>query len=217
MMNRKEILNIIEDSGIVAVIRLNDTSKIEYIIDALGGGGVKALEITMTTPNAMGIIKQLSSKINDDFLIGVGTVLDGITAENAIQAGAQFVVSPILDEQIISTSHCFDKPVFPGAYTPTEIFHAWKMGADIVKVFPATSLGPQFFKDIHGPLPEIKLTPTGGVSLENAAEFIRKVAACIGVGTALLNKDLIKNSKWPELTQLAKYFVAEVKKGRNQN
>ena len=115
---------------------------------------------------------------------------------------------------MIKTVHRYDKAVFPGAFTPTEILHAWENGADVVKVFPATALGPQFFKDIHGPLPQIRLTPTGGVSLENTGEFIRCGACCVGVGTALLNKNLISDSDWSALSENAKKFVDEVKKAR---
>ena len=215
-MNRTEILKSIEESGIVAVIRLNDVAKLQNIISALAKGGIKALEITMTTPNAIGIISDLSQKLDDNFLLGAGTVLDADTAEKVIDAGAQFVVSPVLNADIISTTHEHDKVCIPGAFTPTEILAAWNFGADIVKIFPATALGPQFFKDIHGPLPDIKMTPTGGVSLENAAEFIKSGACFLGVGTALLDKKMIAENDWKGLTKRAKDFINEVKIGRGE-
>ena len=214
-MPREKIVNKIIDSGVVAVIRLDGKEKLGDIINALSSGGISAMEITMTTPNAIEIIHDISQQVDDNFIIGAGTVLDSETARAVILAGAQFVVSPITNLDMIRTVHRYDKAVFPGAFTPTEILNAWENGADIVKVFPATALGPQFFKDIHGPLPQIRLTPTGGVSIENAAEFIRCGASCIGVGTALLNKKMIANSDWTALTENAKRLVAEVQKARD--
>lgn len=214
-MPREKIVNKIIDSGVVAVIRLDGKEKLVDIINALSSGGISAMEITMTTPNAIEIIHDISQQVDDNFIIGAGTVLDSETARAVILAGAQFVVSPITNLDMIRTVHRYDKAVFPGAFTPTEILKAWENGADIVKVFPATALGPQFFKDIHGPLPQIRLTPTGGVSIENAAEFIRFGASCIGVGTALLNKKMIANSDWTALMENAKRFVAEVQKARD--
>jgi 2-dehydro-3-deoxyphosphogluconate aldolase / (4S)-4-hydroxy-2-oxoglutarate aldolase len=216
-MSRLEILRQIEESGILAVIRLNDTKKLNNIIDALSKGGVKALEITMTTPNAIDVIKSVSNEVGDDFLVGAGTVLDPETARLTILAGAQFVVGPTLNLEMIKLVHRYDKVVIPGAFTPTEILKAWDAGADIVKVFPATALGPKYFKDVHGPLPQVKLTPTGGVDLSNAAEFIKCGASCLGVGTALIDKKFVADSDWDSLTERAASFVEEIKKGRGLN
>lgn len=213
-MDKERVLNIIEETGVVAVLRLKSPDKIRNVVDALIEGGIRAIEFTMSIPGCLQLISEFRSQMNGASLIGVGTVLNGQEARQAIQAGAQFVVSPILDPEIIQEARAANVPVFPGAYTPTEIFKAWSLGADIVKVFPATSLGPRFFKDIHGPMSEIKLTPTGGVSLENTAEFIRMGAACVGVGTALLRPQLIENDDWPGLQELAARFIQEVKKGR---
>lgn len=215
-MDREVIIKEIEKSGIIAVIRLDDIAKLQKIIEAISCGGVRALEVTMTTPNALQIIKNLSQEVSSEFLIGVGTVLNAKTAEAAINAGAQFVVSPVLKLEVIQMTHSFDKAVIPGAFSPTEILYAWENGADIVKVFPATALGPKYFKDIHGPLPQIKLTPTGGVNLKNAADFMRAGAACLGVGTALLDKRMIENSDWTGLSEKAASYIEEVKKGRNE-
>jgi len=213
-MFREKIVEKIIDSGVVAVIRLSEKEKLLDIINALAKGGVSAMEITMTTPDAVQIIKEFSGQIGDEFILGAGTVLDPETARAVILAGAQFVVSPVTNIEMIKMAHRYDKAVFPGAFTPTEILHAWEHGADIVKVFPATKLGPQFFKDIHGPLPQIRLTPTGGVSLDNAGEFIRYGASCLGVGTALLNKKMIAESDWTALAEHAIRFVDEVRKAR---
>ena len=213
-MSKLEILRKIEKSGMIAVIRLKGNENFDRIINCLADSGVHAIEITMTTPNAVELIREYSKKYSGEFIFGSGTVLDTETATKVINAGAEFVVSPILDLDIIKKTNEFDKPIFPGAYTPTEIFTAWNNGADIVKVFPATTLGPGFLKDIHGPLPAIKLTPTGGVSLENAAEFMRAGAVCLGVGTALLDKKMIANEQWKALSEHAKKFKAEVERGR---
>ncbi|MEJ2055689.1 MAG: bifunctional 4-hydroxy-2-oxoglutarate aldolase/2-dehydro-3-deoxy-phosphogluconate aldolase [Calditrichaceae bacterium] len=213
-MFREKIVEQIIAGGVVAVIRLSEKSKLLDIINALSKGGITAMEITMTTPNAVEIIKEFSGQIGQEFILGAGTVLDPETARTVILAGAQFVVSPVTNMEMIKMVHRYDKAVFPGAFTPTEILNAWENGADIVKVFPATALGPQYFKDIHGPLPQIRLTPTGGVSLENTGEFIRCGASCIGVGSALLNKKMIADSDWPSLTENAKRFVEEVMKSR---
>ena len=213
-MERQQILNSLISSGIIAVIRLSEDKKIDYIISALSEGGVKSLEITMTTPNAIDIIKNISKKNKGDFLIGVGSVLDPETANAAIHSGAQFIVSPILNVDIIKMGHRYDKVVIPGAFTPTEIINAWESGGDIVKVFPATVLGPKYFKDIHGPMPQVKLSPTGGVNINNAADFIKAGAVCLGVGSALIDKKLVENSDWEELSKRAATLVEEVRKGR---
>jgi 2-dehydro-3-deoxyphosphogluconate aldolase / (4S)-4-hydroxy-2-oxoglutarate aldolase len=213
---RHDIVKRIEDSGVIAVIRMSNTEKLQQVITAISNGGVKALEITMTTPDAIEVIKKISKQISSDFMLGVGPVLDPETARAAILAGAEFVVGPTLNLDVIKMAHRYDKAVFPGAFTPTEILTAWENGADVVKVFPATALGPNFFKDVRGPLPQVKMTPTGGVSLDNAAEFIKCGAACLGVGTAMLDKKLIDASDWDGLSKLAAAFVAEVKKGRQK-
>lgn len=214
-MSKQEILSKIEESGVVAVVRLNDSEKLPQIIDALAKGGVRALEITMTTPNAIDIIKEASQNLSDDFIIGVGTVLDQETARMAILVGAEFVVSPVLNISLIKMVNRYGKVMICGAFTPTEINAAWENGADVVKVFPATALGPKYFKDINGPLPQIKLTPTGGVTLENTAEFIKVGASCVGVGSALLDKKMIAENDWSGLIKLAEKFCAEVRKGRS--
>ncbi|HDP67474.1 MAG TPA: bifunctional 4-hydroxy-2-oxoglutarate aldolase/2-dehydro-3-deoxy-phosphogluconate aldolase [Candidatus Marinimicrobia bacterium] len=215
-MKRAVILETLERSGIIAVIRLRSADKLTEIIDALISGGIQALEITMTTPNAVEIIRDTSQNLSADFIIGAGTVLDSDTAVAVIRAGAQFVVSPVFKPEIISVVHQYDKVAIPGAFSATEILAAWESGADMVKVFPATVLGLRYFKDIHGPLPQVKLTPTGGVSLSNAEEFIRCGAVCLGVGSALLDKELIRKQDWTALTQRARQFKAAVARGRTE-
>lgn len=215
-MKRQEILSFIEETGVVAVIRLGDTKKMPDILQALKQGGVRTFEFTLTTPNAIEFIQEYSRKGDQDVCIGAGTVLDPETARLAILAGAEFIVGPALNLNTIEMAHRYDKVVIPGAYTPTEILTAWENGADIVKIFPATTLGPGYFKDVLGPLPQVKLTPTGGVVLNNVADFIKAGACFVGVGTALLDKKMIADSNWKGLTEHAAAFIREVKKGRGQ-
>ncbi len=214
-MSRQQIVSQIEESGIVAVVRLDSDKHIFSIIDALLKGGVGAMEITMTTPNARRIIADLNQRYKDEFLVGAGTVLDAETTRSVVEAGARFVVSPVFDKEVIRAAHRYDVAVFPGAFSPTEILNAWENGADVVKVFPATVLGPKYFRDIHGPLPQVKLTPTGGVDLSNAAEFVRAGACCLGVGSSLLDRKIIENEDWQGLAFRARQFVGEIERARN--
>lgn len=207
-MKKTKILEIIKANGIIAVIRINDIKNLENIIYCLKNGGVNIIEITLTTPNALEIIKQLSA--DNDLIIGAGTVLNSADAKEVINAGAEFIVSPILDSGIIKTGHKFDKIVIVGAFSPTEIYQAFESGADAIKIFPAGNLGSDYFKSIKGPFPKIEITPTGGVDINNAAEFIRNGANFIGAGSALLKNDLINAQKWEELTLHIKKFVKVV-------
>lgn len=209
-MDKEKVFNIIASTKIIAVIRMSDTEKLSQVIEAIKMGGVKAMEIAMTTPYALDVIKTMRKNNSEDVLIGAGTVLDAETASAAIHAGADFVVSPITNFETIKLCNRYNKLVAPGAFTPTEILSAWEMGADIVKVFPATSVGPRYFKDIKGPLPQIRLMPTGGVNLENAREFIKNGACCCAIGTALLDKKAIENNEWDILTQKARAFINSV-------
>lgn len=207
-------LEEITRSGVVAVIRANSAGELKNITLALNKGGVKALEITMTSPGALETIKAVSSELGDSAIIGVGSVLDTETARAAILAGAQFVVSPVFKPEIITLCRRYDKICIPGAFTPTEILSAWEAGADVVKIFPATKLGPGYIKDLKGPLPQIKVTPTGGVNLENTADFIKAGAEFVGVGGAMVDKKLVAAGKWDELSALAAKFVQAVQEAR---
>jgi 2-dehydro-3-deoxyphosphogluconate aldolase/(4S)-4-hydroxy-2-oxoglutarate aldolase len=210
-MNKNDVLNALLEMKVVAVIRMTDASRISHVIEAIERGGVKAIEITMTVPNAVGIIREVSANRNPGVLIGAGTVLDAETAAAVIEAGADFVVSPVTDLPTIGECVRRGVLVAPGAFTPTEILNAWKEGADIVKVFPATSLGPKYFKDLKGPLPHIRLMPTGGVSLENARDFIAAGACCVGIGAALLDPKIIAEDRWDDLTAKAAALAASLR------
>ena len=211
---RSAVLAEIEATGVVAVIRAATGEQVVDICRALLAGGVTACEVTMTTPDAIDAIARATAEIGDQALVGVGTVLDAGTARAAILAGAQFVVSPTLDLSVIAMAHQYDRPVMPGALTPTEILAAWTAGADVVKVFPANHFGPAYFKDLKGPLPHVRLTPTGGVDLSTAADWIKAGAACLGVGSALVKKEFIKAADWASLTDLARRYVEIVKAAR---
>jgi len=206
-MTRDEALKFILEAKVIAVIRMSDTDKLFKVTEAIRLGGVKAIEITMTVPDALDVIRTMAQKKAPDVLIGAGTVLNAETAVAAVRAGADFLVSPITNFDMIKACRKLDKFVAPGALTPTEIVAAWEGGADIVKVFPATSVGPKYFKDLKGPLPQIRLMPTGGVSIENAKDFLDSGACCVAIGTALLDKKAIAENNWSVLTQKARQLV----------
>jgi 2-dehydro-3-deoxyphosphogluconate aldolase/(4S)-4-hydroxy-2-oxoglutarate aldolase len=206
-MTRDEALKFILEAKVIAVIRMSDTDKLFKVTEAIRLGGVKAIEITMTVPGALDVIRTMAQKKAPDVLIGAGTVLNAETAVAAVRAGADFLVSPITNFDMIKACRKLDKFVAPGALTPTEIVAAWESGADVVKVFPATSVGPKYFKDLKGPLPQIRLMPTGGVSIENAKDFLDSGACCVAIGTALLDKKAIAENNWSVLTQKARQLV----------
>ena len=212
MSRKAEVRSYLLDSGVVAVIRTESSEKLLKVSRAIKEGGVSCIEVAMTTPNALEVIQEVSEKL-DDVLIGAGTVLDAETARSAILAGAEYLVSPTVNLQMIKMCRRYDKIVAPGAFTPTEILNAWQAGADIVKVFPASRLGPKFLSDVKAPLPQVSLMPTGGVNKENAEDFIRAGADVISVGSALLDKKAMANENYEVLTENAKELVKAVKKG----
>jgi 2-dehydro-3-deoxyphosphogluconate aldolase / (4S)-4-hydroxy-2-oxoglutarate aldolase len=213
---RADIVRAIEAGGVVAVIRMREPEKLRAVVDALAEGGVRALEVTMTVPRAIEMIGQLAPTLPAGFLLGAGTILDAETARLAILAGAQFVVGPVFRPEVIAMCHRYDVAAMPGCFTPTEILSAWEAGADVVKVFPATALGPGFFKDVRGPLPQVKLMPTGGVSLDNAGDWIKAGAVAVGVGTALLDAKAIASGEYSAITANAKRIVGNVAAARAQ-
>ncbi len=213
-MSRIETLGRITESGCVAVVRAPSSEQLVDVARALQKGGITAIEITMTTPNAIDVIREVSRELGEDVVTGVGSALDAETARAAILAGAEFVVAPVLDPETITMAHRYDKVCVPGAYTPTEILAAWSAGADVVKVFPASIGGPKAFKAIKGPLPQVKLSPTGGVNLQTAGDFIRAGAEFLGVGSALVAKDALARGDMDWITETARKFVEEVRKAR---
>ena len=213
-VSKAAVIEQIGSAGIVAVIRLKDPTRLRAVVDAIADGGVRALEVTMTVPGAVDLIRELAPEMPPGFLLGAGTVLDPATATQVIDAGAQFVVSPVFRRAVIDGCHKRGVAALPGCFTPTEILDAWDAGADVVKVFPATALGPQFFKDIHGPLPHVRLMPTGGVTLDNAGDWIRAGAYAVGVGTALLDAKAIAAGDFAVLRANAERIVANVRRAQ---
>lgn len=191
-------------------MRFSDPALLSPLLDSISQGGVKVIEITMTVPGALSLIKKARSDMPDDILIGVGSVLDADMTRIAIDAGAQFVVSPVLKKDIIQEANSAEVPVMPGAFTPTEIQTAWEWGADVVKIFPANILGMPFLKSIKAPLPHLKLMPTGGVSLTNASDWIKSGACAVGVGSALLDEKAIKNKDFNQIRKNAELLVANL-------
>lgn len=213
IMTRADVVRRIEDAGVVAVVRLSDAGVGQDVARALLDGGVTAIEVTMTVPGAVDLIAELCRAL-PGALIGAGTVTDPATARSVIAAGARFVVSPVFRPRIVEACHERDVPSMPGCFSPTEIFAAWELGADLVKIFPATSLGPGFIKDLRGPFPTIKVMPTGGVSRENAADWIRAGAAAIGAGGALVDPKAIASRQFEVITANARALVDTVRGAR---
>jgi 2-dehydro-3-deoxyphosphogluconate aldolase/(4S)-4-hydroxy-2-oxoglutarate aldolase len=211
---KDKTLELLLAARVIAVIRMKDAARLGEVAAALRRGGVTAIEITMTVPGAADIIRELARTKPAGALIGAGTVLDAGTATEVIAAGADFVVSPVTDRDTIQACREAGVLVAPGAFTPTEIVAAWRAGADIVKVFPATSLGPQFFRDLRGPLPFVRLMPTGGVTLENARLFLAAGACAVGIGTALVDAKSVEAGDWEEIETRARVLTASLEAGR---
>jgi 2-dehydro-3-deoxyphosphogluconate aldolase / (4S)-4-hydroxy-2-oxoglutarate aldolase len=213
-MTRAEVTQRIEDCGVIAVIRLQNTATLRAVIDAVAAGGVRAIEVTMTVPRAIDVIREIAATLPSGFLLGAGTVVDADTAHRVIDAGAQFVVGPVFRKPVIDACHSHGVPALPGCMTPTEILNAWDAGADIVKVFPSTALGPGYFKDVRAPLPHVKLMPTGGVTLDNAGDWIRAGAVAVGVGSALLDAAAIAAGNYNVLEANARRIVDNIAAAR---
>ena len=213
-LDRTETVRQIEQLGVVAVIRLRDPEKLRAVVDALIAGGIKALEVTMTVPGAVDLIRGLAPTLPEGFLLGAGTVVNATMAHAVIGAGAQFVISPVFRREIIAACHGHDVPAMPGCFTPTEILDAHDAGADIVKVFPATTLGPQYIKDVRAPLPQVKLMPTGGVSPENAGDWIRAGAVAVAAGSLVLDAKAIESGRFEVITENTRRIVANVRQAR---
>lgn len=213
-MSRAATLARILDGGLVAVVRSDDPTQLVEVVGALADGGLTAAEITFTVPGAVEVIRKARQAVGDRIVLGAGTVLDPETGRAAILAGAQFLVAPTLNLDLIRLAHRYDVPVMPGAFTPTEILTAWEAGADVVKVFPADVGGPAYLKAIRGPLPQVKLMPTGGVDLDTAEAFLKAGAVCLGVGSSLVQPKKIAMGDFDGLRSLAAEFVGVVKRAR---
>ncbi len=204
----------IQQCGVIAIVRTKSSGQLLEIAEAIRAGGIDVIEFTMTTPNALQTISQVADKSGDDVLLGAGTVLDPETARAAILAGARFLVSPSLNLRVIEMCNRYSVIAIPGAFTPTEIVTAWEAGADFVKIFPATPVGPGYIKDLLAPLPQLRLVPTGGVSLENTGDYIRAGAAAVAVGSNLVGKKLVDEKRFDQLRETAQKYVAAVRGAR---
>lgn len=213
-MSADQHLQRILECGIVAVVRVPESEPLVEVARALAEGGVTIIEITMSVPGALDVLRQVRRVLGEQVLLGAGTVLDAETARTVLLAGAEYVVSPTLNLEVIRVCRRYGKLVMPGALTPTEILTAWEAGADIVKVFPADVVGPAFFKAMRGPLPQIRLMPTGGVDLAMAAEFLRAGASCLGVGSQLVEPRAVAERRFDRIRELARQYSAIVRQHR---
>jgi 2-dehydro-3-deoxyphosphogluconate aldolase/(4S)-4-hydroxy-2-oxoglutarate aldolase len=207
MRTKQQIIDQLLNPGIIAVVRAQKQGQVIPLSEALVAGGVIAVEITMTTPNAIAAIREASQKLGDRALIGVGTVLDVATCQAAIEAGAQFVVSPICRTELVAVAHAANRPIMLGSYTPTEAQLAHEAGSDFIKIFPADTLGAGYIKSLRAPLPHLRIVPTGGVDLNTIGDFFNAGCAAVGAGSSLVSAKILQGGAWAELTQRAKDFV----------
>lgn len=215
-MNKSQQMQRLVASGIVAVIRAPSGELLVEVAEALLAGGVEVMEVTFTVPGAIRVVERVAERLGDRILLGAGTVLDAETARAALLAGAEFIVSPSTNLEVIQLCRRYDKIVLPGAFTPTEVVTAWQAGADIVKIFPADVGGPNYLKALRGPLPQVRLLPTGGVDLNTAADFLRAGACALGVGGSLVESKAVQQGDMKRIESLAKQFVAIVQKSREK-
>jgi len=210
MMDRHAVVAGLLARRLIAIVRVPDAAQLLPVAKALHAGGVEVIEFTLTTPGALEQLRAARAHFGGALILGAGTVLDAGLAQQAIEAGAQFIVAPNFDPAVVRLCHRhrYDVPVIPGALTPTEIVAAWTAGADFVKVFPAGLGGPSYIREVRAPLPQVQLVPTGGVTAENVVEFLRAGAVAVGVGSSLVDKAAVAARDWPALTNRARRFVA---------
>lgn len=213
-MTKLEIIDRILNPGIVAIIRADSSEQLLSAAEALYEGGVTGMEVTMTTPNALQVISDVSKRFGNKVLIGVGSVLDTETCRAAILAGSEFVVTPVTKPDVIKMCNRYGKPIASGAYTPTEALTAYESGADFIKIFPADQLGPQYIKNILAPMPMLPIIPTGGVTVQTAESFIKAGCVALAAGSSLVSKEILKSQDWKKLTETAAAFVEAVRKAR---
>lgn len=213
-MNKLANLERVHRSGIVAVIRASSGELLCDVAEALLAGGVEVMEVTFTVPRTHKVLEQVAERLGDKILLGAGTVLDAETARFALLSGAEFIVSPTLNFDVIQLCRRYDKLVMPGAFSPTEVLSAWEAGADIVKIFPSDVTGPAYLKALAGPLPQIRLMPTGGVTLETAPAFLRSGAYALGVGSSLVDPKAVAAGQLQPIERLARQFVEIVRATR---
>lgn len=206
-MKKRDVLTPILDTGVVAIARGVENERILEVVDALVAGGIRVCEITADSPGALESIERVAAEFGDQITVGAGTVLDAETARACQLAGAEFLVTPTTETDVIRIGNRYGTPVIPGVMTPTEALTATEAGADMCKLFPASTLGPSHVSAIRGPLEQIPIVPTGGVSPENATEFFEHGATAIGVGSSLVDSDAIENGEYGRLTETAEQLI----------
>jgi 2-dehydro-3-deoxyphosphogluconate aldolase / (4S)-4-hydroxy-2-oxoglutarate aldolase len=214
MASRSDICARIMAAGLVAIIRTPTRELVLPVCEAIIQGGLPVVEVTLTVPDALAALQDMSEKFGKRALVGAGTILNAQQCHAAIDAGAEFIVTPITKLEIIEAAHAHNKPVMLGAYTPTEAQLAHEASADFIKIFPADKLGPSYIKNIRAPLPHLRLVPTGGVDLQTAPEFLKAGCAALGVGSSLVSAEILKTKNWAELTRMTSEFVRVVREAR---
>ena len=214
-MTKSEIIQRLVDPGIIAIIRADSSEQLVEAAAALLEGGVSAMEVTMTTPNALEVVAAVVHKFGNAILMGVGSVIDPKTVYAAVAAGAEFIVTPVTKPQVIAAANDLEKPIASGAFTPTECLLAHESGADFVKLFPADVGGPAYIKSILAPLPMLRIVPTGGVTPETAAALLKAGSTALGAGSSLVSKEILEKRDWAELTKRAKAFVQAVRAAKS--
>jgi 2-dehydro-3-deoxyphosphogluconate aldolase/(4S)-4-hydroxy-2-oxoglutarate aldolase len=217
MRSKTEIVSLLTTPGIIAVVRAQKPEQVIPLSEALIAGGVIAIEITMTTPNAIEAIRDARQQLGERALFGVGTVLEAKVCRAAIEAGAEFVVTPICRTEFVAIARAADRPIMLGAYTPTEAQAAHEAGADFIKIFPADMLGPGYIKALRAPLPHLRIVPTGGVDVHNVGDFLKAGCAALGVGGSLVSATILQEGDWPGLTRRAEEFVKAARSAANQS
>ncbi len=215
-MSTKSTLDRILECGIVAVMRAPSGEMLADVAEALHAGGVTAMEVTFTVPAAHRVLEEVAARLGDKIVLGAGTVLDSETCRTAILSGAEFIVAPTVNLDVIAMCKRYSKPVMPGAFTPTEVLTAWEAGADIVKIFPSDVVGAKYLKVLKGPLPQVRMMPTGGVNLDTAASFLEAGACALGVGSALVEKKAVRDRDFARIENLAKQYVEIVRATREK-
>lgn len=215
-MSSHDDLTRVLDGGIVAIIRAPSGDQLVDVARALHAGGIDVIEVTFTVPNVLDIIRETKAALGDQVLLGAGTVLDAESARAALLAGAEFIVSPVVNKEVIQLCRRYDRICMPGAFTPTEVLEAWEAGAEVVKVFPADVGGPNYLKALHGPLPQIRLMPTGGVDLQTLPDFVKAGACAVGLGSALVEKEAVASGNMDRIRTLAAEYVRLMQSVRDQ-
>lgn len=207
-MTKQSDLQRVLDGGIVAIIRAPSGELLTSVARALYEGGIDVIEVTLTVPRALEILAEVRKDLGDKILLGAGTVLDAETARAALFAGAEFIVSPALNLDVIRLCRRYDKVVMPGVFTPTEVLAAWEAGADVVKIFPADVVGPAYLRALQGPLPQVRMMPTGGVNLKTLRDFMKAGACAVGLGSSLVEKEAVRDGNLDRIRDLASQYVA---------